>query len=424
MSKILLALALFMVTTSVYSQWNKLNSFPTTNVNDLFITGNTVFAATSGSGIYRSTDFAVSWLQLNSGLNNPQAINCSQVIQTGGMLYAATIDGIYRSTDNAANWVKKSNGLIIGPGSTYLSAQSIFEHNGVLLTGTYSGIYRSTDGGENWIPTNISGTHIWAKNFTSHNGIIFAARESINNPTGYTSTDGGSIWSDLSGPSFFSTITFFSEPGKLFTGTIHGAWLSTNNGINWIERSAGLNADPYNSCFIRTNGVLVSSLKFGGSGMFKSNNDGILWENFGQDLPFLNSINEIILFNNRILAATSAGIYQRNTSDVTGITHIISEIPGTFSLSQNYPNPFNPTTKFRFSIPASAGSGLTVRAEVFDITGKQTGMLFNSAVDAGIYEGSFDGTGYSSGIYFYKLSVYSGGNKLLYSEVKKMSLIK
>ncbi len=424
MKKIILALALFMVSSSVFSQWSKINSFPNANVNDLFISGSTVYAATANNGIYRSTDSTATWQQLNVGLNNAQAIRCSQVILIGSILYTATEDGIYKSTDNAASWVKKSDGIIIGSGSTFISAQSIFELNGVLITGTYSGIYRSTNGGENWLTTNISGMHIWAKNFTLHNGIIFAARESINNPTGYTSTNNGLTWSNLTGPSFFPTITFFSEPGKLFTGTIHGAWLSTNNGVNWAERSIGLTSDPYNSSFIRVNGVLVSSLKFGGSGMFKSSNDGILWENFGQGLPFLNSINEIIIFNGKILAATSSGIYQRNTSEVTGITQISMEIPNNFSLSQNYPNPFNPATKIKFSIPSTDGNTQRVMLTVFDITGRQAAILVNNELKSGIYEADFDASSLASGIYFYKLEVFSDGNNSIYSEVKRMSLVK
>ena len=140
MNKIKMTLALVLFSSSVFSQWNKINSFPNTVVNDFFISGNTVYAATANNGIYRSTDTTATWQQFNNGLNNPQAIRCAQIIQTGSILYSATEDGIYRSTDNAASWIKKSDGILIGSGSIYLSSQSIFEHNGVLFTGTYSGI--------------------------------------------------------------------------------------------------------------------------------------------------------------------------------------------------------------------------------------------------------------------------------------------
>lgn len=414
MKKTLITLALVVASINTYSQWNRINSFPAISVSDLFVSGSIIYASTNNNGVYKSTDAGATWQQFNNGLNNAQAIQCKQVLLTGNVLYTATIDGIYKSTDFASSWVKKSNGIVVGGGAIYTFAESIFELNGVLFTGTYTGIYRSTNNGENWITTNIMGSAISAKNFTLHNGILFAARENINNPIGYKSTDNGLTWGNLSGLSFFSTITFFSEPGKLFAGTIHGAWLSTNSGTNWVERSAGLNADPYNSSFIRVNNVFITSLKLGGSGIFKSTNDGVLWVNFGDGLPFLLSIEELIISGSKMLAATSSGIYQRNSSEVTGIIQISSEVPGKFSLEQNYPNPFNPETKFRFHIPEKGNVKLTV----FDLLGRNVSALVNQNLEPGTYEAGFNASGLNSGVYFYRLE--SNG----YTETKKMILVK
>ncbi len=419
MKKIILTLALVIFTTNLYSDWVKINSFPNTHTNDICLTGSTMYASSINNGIYKSTNSGVSWQLQNNGLNNTQAVQCYQVIQTGSILYAATVDGIYKSTDFASSWVRKSDGILIGSGSTYISAQSLYELNGTLFTGVYSGIYRSTNGGENWLATNISGTHVWAKNFTIHNGVLFAARESINNPVGYKSTDSGITWSNLTGPSFFSTITFLSEPGKLFLGTIHGAWLSTNDGANWIERSAGLSPDPYNSSFVRANGVLVSSLKFGGSGMFKSTNDGVLWVDFAEGLPFLQAINEIIIFNGKILAATSSGLYERNISELTGVNQISAEIPQAYKLEQNYPNPFNPVTKIKFEVPQNVKSETSkIRIVVYDILGEPIAELVNSQLQPGSYEAVFDAANLPSGIYFYRLEAEN------YSDTKRMTLVK
>jgi hypothetical protein len=87
-------------------------------------------------------------------------------------------------------------------------------------------------------------------------------------------------------------------------------WLSTNSGASWTEKNTGLSLDPYSSSILRVNGVLLTSLKFGGSGMYRSFNNGDLWLDFKQGLPFLSEINKIIQFNSKILAGTSAGIYQ------------------------------------------------------------------------------------------------------------------
>ena len=154
-----------------------------------------------------------------------------------------------------------------------------------------------------------------AKNFTEHNGILFAARENINTPLGYKSTDNGITWQDLTEINFPS-ITFYSEPSLLWMGAIDGVWLSTDDGITWESRNNGLNLDPYSSSIIRINGVLVTSLKFGGSDMFRSFDNGLNWEHFSEGLPFINSIEKLISYNSKILAATSEGLFQRNISEV------------------------------------------------------------------------------------------------------------
>jgi len=415
MKKYIYVLTALLFSAGVYSDWQKINSFPADYVQDIYISGGIVYAATANNGVYKSADGTLSWVQISTGLNNTQALQCQQIISGSGSLYAATVDGIYKSTNLGANWVKKSAGIIVGGGALYEFCESIYELNGTLFTGAYTGIYRSANGGENWLATNVSGIHIWAKNFTLHNGILFAARETGNFPNGYLSTDNGLTWSSLTSISVPS-ITFFSEPGKLFAGTIHGAWLSTNNGGSWLERSEGYTPDPYTSSFVRVNGVLVSSLKNGGSGIYKSTNDGILWVGFGQGLPFLSVIDKLVIFNNKILAATSGGIYERNASEVTWVNQISGEVPAGYSLSQNYPNPFNPETKIRFELPV--GATRRVALTVFDALGRETTSLVNEFLKPGIYEINFNASYLTSGIYFYTLQAGE------FTDTKKMILIK
>jgi hypothetical protein len=400
------------ITASTQADWQRITSLSAQWVNDIHVAGSVIYIATGNNGIYKSTDGTISWVQISNGLSNAQAIQCNQVILFGGNLYAATVDGMYKSTDLGANWVKKSSGITIGPGGIYEFCESVYELSGVLYTGAFNGIYRSTNSAESWVITNISGMHIWAKNFTMHNGTLFAARE-VSGVIGYKSTNDGVTWSPLTTLSF-PTITFFSEPGKLFAGTIHGAWLSTNNGTSWVHRMQGLTPDPYNSSFIRVAGTLVTSLKFGGSGIYKTTNDGVLWENFGQGMPFLASIEELVIFNNKMLAATSGGIYERNTSEVTGVSQISNEVPGEYSLSQNYPNPFNPETKIVYSIPKA--SGVTVK--LYDASGREVQILVNQNQGAGTYEISFNASALASGMYYYSMEAGE------FTETKKMVLIK
>ena len=401
MKKKILLVSIFLLFSSFsYAQWTKINSFPTVYVRDIIKSGNTFYAGATPAGVYRSTDGTVSWQQVNNGLNTSQALWVYQLMLSGNFLYAATDDGIYRSSDNGANWVKKSSGIIIGGGALYEFTVSIFEHNSVLFTGSWTGIYRSTNSGENWTATNITGTGILAKSFTVHQGILFAAREVNNTPVGYKSTDNGITWSPITNFSF-SMITFFSEAANLWTGTIHGAWLSTNSGGSWMQRSTGLPPDPYNSSIIRVNGVLISSVKFGGSGVYSSTNDGLLWVNAGAGLPFLSEISKLIVYNDKIIASTSDGLYQRVISQITGISSASSEIPNSFKLYQNYPNPFNPETKIKFSLPPPSKGGVHfVRLIIYDVLGKEVTALVpplrggQEGLKPGTYEVVLDASNY------------------------------
>jgi len=99
---------------------------------------------------------------------------------------------------------------------------------------------------------------------------------------------------------------------------------------------------------------------------------------------------------------------------VTGLENNIAGIPDKYELSQNYPNPFNPVTKINFGIPRQG----MVTLKIYDILGREVMKLINEVKPAGYYTIDFDGSGLSSGVYFYKLEVNG------FSDVKRMVLIK
>ena len=97
-----------------------------------------------------------------------------------------------------------------------------------------------------------------------------------------------------------------------------------------------------------------------------------------------------------------------------GITPISSEIPKSFSLMQNYPNPFNPSTKIIFEVPRSSFTVI----RIFDILGREVSTLVNEQLQPGTYEVNFDGSNYTSGIYFYVMNTGS------FADTRKMILVK
>ena len=97
-----------------------------------------------------------------------------------------------------------------------------------------------------------------------------------------------------------------------------------------------------------------------------------------------------------------------------GILPLVNTFPEGYKLSQNYPNPFNPSTTINFEIPKSSH----IILKVYDINGKEVETLYSGVLNGGEYSIKWDGSNYSSGIYFYKLETPN------FVETRKMMLIK
>lgn len=93
---------------------------------------------------------------------------------------------------------------------------------------------------------------------------------------------------------------------------------------------------------------------------------------------------------------------------------IDASIPIKYELANNYPNPFNPKTIIEYAIPKED----FVSLKVYNLLGQEVATLKNELHKAGRYRVVFDGTRFSTGIYFYKLQTSN------FNQVKKMLLVK
>ena len=79
----------------------------------------------------------------------------------------------------------------------------------------------------------------------------------------------------------------------------------------------------------------------------------------------------------------------------SGITEVEAESPMGFKLFQNYPNPFNPETVISFSLPKN----LSVKVNVYDMTGKEVAELFSGDLNQGYHKLNFNASHLATGIY-------------------------
>jgi hypothetical protein len=119
---------------------------------------------------------------------------------------------------------------------------------------------------------------------------------------------------------------------------------------------------------------------------------------------------------------------------VVNITSVsTNDYPMTISdyvLYQNYPNPFNPSTKIGYQLKERA----YVKLMVYDIKGELVSVLVNKEQNAGYYEAEFSSSSIknqessiqnlASGIYLYRIEIIGEGKIPVYTEMKKMLLIK
>jgi hypothetical protein len=88
--------------------------------------------------------------------------------------------------------------------------------------------------------------------------------------------------------------------------------------------------------------------------------------------------------------------------------------PLAFELTQNYPNPFNPKTDINYELPITNYVDLSV----YNLLGQKVATLVNEQQKAGYHQVEWDASGFSSGIYYYKIEAGE------FQDVKKMVLLR
>ena len=137
------------------------------------------------------------------------------------------------------------------------------------------------------------------------------------------------------------------------------------------------------------------------------------------------AITEVDTLGNRVLEMTlPSGVWSYRAYKCI-LPNSISNVktasaPGNFELKQNYPNPFNPITNIQYYLPSAS----KVSIVVYNILGQKIRELIDDVEQSGNHIVRFDGSGLSSGIYFYSFAAQRLDNKQEFSGVKKLTLLK
>jgi len=387
----------FVLINNSEAQWIQTNGIYGGIVYSLAISGNNFFAGTDGNGIYLSTDNGSNWTQF--ALNNRTVYS---LVVNGNYIFAGTDQyGVYLSTNNGSSWIQTA--------LNNLSVRSIAINGNYIFAGIWGyGVYLSTNNGSNWTQIGLNNQYVNSIAISGNN--IFAGTQNYTAGSGgvYLSTNNGSSWvqTTLNNIDVRSLVV---SGNNIFAGTGNGIYLSTNNGSSWTK--VGLNNQHLHSFAVIVNNIFAGSE----NGVYLSTNNGSSWIEKNQGFYVTPTVNVLLIANDYIFAGTYAqSVWRRLYSEAIGIQKISTEIPSSFSLSQNYPNPFNPITKIRFDLPKNVNVKLTI----YDMLGREVETIVNEQLNAGSYEVNWEGTKYTSGVYYYRLNAGE------FVETKKMILVK
>lgn len=198
---------------------------------------------------------------------------------------------LYRSTDDAASWTPVG---ALASGSVYDIA---FAADGTAFIATDSGVWSSSDDGASWTRHDL-GIGVNQQVFDvavdpGQAGVVWAAVADAfgSQPVNLVrSGDGGASWEDVTPPHAapMSGTAVAIDPADsdniaaVFAGSFGGgeAWVSTDGGASWTDRSAGLPPNPLQAVAFDGARLLVGGGQLFGSqyvGLYASDDLGATW---------------------------------------------------------------------------------------------------------------------------------------------------
>ncbi|CAN5415721.1 hypothetical protein BH10BAC5_BH10BAC5_18920 [soil metagenome] len=388
------SICLFLL-NSAQAEWTQITTPSGQYVHSIAYSGSNLLCGTN-TGLYLSSDMGGNWRYISNGINF-QVITL--FFKFGQKLFAGTSNGIYFSTDNGEEW-----SVISGSGDAQhfaISGNDIYKSN-------ESYLYRSSDSGVSWQLINAPGYKIISLGAKDNNLFVQTTNNPVSFSDFYSSTNKGITWTHFNAHPLYYCFATIGE--KVFSGTVNGLYITSDNGTSWNYSNNFTNHTIYSI-------EAKDNILFAGTdhGFFISRDLGSSWIDRSQGLNSESFITYLSVWDNYAFTNLySHGLWKREISDITGIQNISNQIPEKYSLSQNFPNPFNPSTKISFALPINS----IVKLKVYNSIGKEVANLVNENLNAGTYQYEFNAENLSSGIYFYTLETSQ------FTETKKMLLIK
>jgi parallel beta-helix repeat protein len=318
-------------------------------------------SSASETDIYKSTDWGVTWIFLQS---MPYLADFEIDPQTPSILYASAAVSatavIFKSTDGGVTWNEADSGILSVSGTkyeVYLLAVDPVTEGVVYAADKISGLYKSIDGGQNW--TSIDGgiDTLSSEDYDpryltvdpSYPSSVYFGIQAVppidghigppvTVPTAlYKSSDGGTTWAatGLTGAAAMGMAMDPANSSHLVAcagGTIES---STDGGATWVG-GAACGISPATIAISSTNPDQILYAEEGSSTLLQSNDGGATFNplhTFPQEITSLSYRSGSVY-----VGAYNSGLYISRDSGVTWTASSSALPPQTISVPMEEPS--------------------------------------------------------------------------------------
>ena len=283
---------LVLSTHSADAQWTQTTGPGGGSILSFGVIGNTVFAGTSGGGLFRSTNFGTSWNAVRLGRINSDV---KGITASGSSIFAAS-DSLYLSTDSGITW--RAISLLPGESGPLVVLGKY------LILGSFDGIFRSSDRGQTWERAGDG----FVVCLLVKDGMLFAGAWSFGLQE---STDSGSTWSTVRAGGILdgaSIQSLAANGNDIFAGGYYdeGFFRSTDDGVTWDSSNTGMInlVGQGHNCTIMSLYEDGSDLYAGtAEGLYQSSDSGLTWR-----LILMADVEALTRSGNNLLGGTRGGI--------------------------------------------------------------------------------------------------------------------
>jgi photosystem II stability/assembly factor-like uncharacterized protein len=272
-----------------------------------------LYAGTRGGGVFRSRDGGKGWTPINSGLTHYFVSALAIDPSRPATLYAGTLfpGGVFKSANGGESWTPVNAGLS-NPVAPHLvgnvGALAIDPSSATLYAGVDSRVFKSTSGGRSWTAVD--------RGLPSHGVAALAIDPSVSTTVYvgmhgggvFKSTDSGENWTEsLPRQSVYALAIDPSAPATVYAGTAGGTFKSTDGGNRWTQTFTGSGVSA-----LAIDPSVPATLYAGTSGgVFRSRDGGETWTAMNTGLTgrpvFALAIDPSA--PSRIYAGTAAGVF-------------------------------------------------------------------------------------------------------------------